>query len=194
VCEEDWIELAEGVQAIFRNNLFRIWGKFSPLAPAPDPAAPESRGSVSVRRFAQKGRVTDCLTTEQPQCDQLLQYRASFVPASFIQRINQVNKRRSIMGKYLMIWTLNQALTPVDSKERGGGYQLLMTAVKQDIAKGLTKDWGNFVGEGSGYCVVEGSEVEINKMVQQYAPYVMFKTHPVASVEQVDEMLKSLSG
>ena len=42
--------------------------------------------------------------------------------------------------------------------------------------------------------IVEGSEMEINKMVQQYAPYVKFKTHPVASVEQVDEVVKSLTG
>lgn len=98
------------------------------------------------------------------------------------------------MGKYLMIWELNLALIPVNPKERGAGYELLMAMVKQDMERGLSKDWGNFVGEGSGYCVVEGTEVEINKMVQQYAPYVRFKTHPVASVKQVDEVIKSLTG
>ena len=97
------------------------------------------------------------------------------------------------MGKYLMLWNLNEANIPADPKERGAGYEMLMAIVKQDIERGLTKDWGNFVGEGSGYCVVEGSEVEINKMVQQYSPYVRFKTHPVVSVEQVDEVIKSLS-
>ncbi|MFH2219222.1 MAG: DUF3303 family protein [Pseudomonadota bacterium] len=98
------------------------------------------------------------------------------------------------MGKYLMIWELNLALIPVNPKERGAGYELLMAMVKQDMERGLSKDWGNFVGEGSGYCVVEGTEVEINKMVQQYAPYVRFKTHPVASVKQVSEVIKSLTG
>lgn len=98
------------------------------------------------------------------------------------------------MGKYLMIWNLNLALTPVNPKERGAGFESLMSMVKQDIEKGLSKDWGNFVGEGSGYCIVEGSEVEINKMVQQYAPYATFKTHPVASLEQVEEVIKSMTG
>lgn len=98
------------------------------------------------------------------------------------------------MGKYLMIWELNYSLVPVDAKERAAGYEMLLTLVKQDFEKGLAKDWGNFVGEGSGYCIAEGSEVEINKMVQQYSPYVNFKTHPVASVEQVDEVIKSLAG
>ena len=98
------------------------------------------------------------------------------------------------MGKYLMIWDLNLALIPADPKERGAAYDLLLSMVKQDIEKGLSKDWGNFVGEGSGYCIAEGSEVEINKMVQQYAPYVTFKTHPVVSLEQVDEVIKSMTG
>ena len=98
------------------------------------------------------------------------------------------------MGKYLMIWELNLELTPVDPKERAAGYELLIGMVEQDIEKGITKDWGNFVGEGSGYSVVEGTEVDINKMVQQYAPYVRFKTHPVASLDQVEEVIKSMSG
>lgn len=98
------------------------------------------------------------------------------------------------MGKYLMIWDLNLEHTPVDSKERGAGYELLVAMIKQDMERGLTKDWGNFVGEGSGYTVVEGSEMEINKMVQQYTPYVRFQTHPVISLEQVEEVIKSMAG
>ena len=98
------------------------------------------------------------------------------------------------MGKYLMIWKLNPALTSVDAKERKDSYALLSAVVKQDIESGLTKDWGMFVGEGSGYCVVEGSEVEINKMTEQYGPYASFKTHPIISMEQVDEVINSLAG
>lgn len=96
------------------------------------------------------------------------------------------------MAKYLMIWRLNSALIPVDPKERGTGYKGLMQFVKQDIERGLVKDWGGFVGERKGYIIVEGTEVEINKMVQQYSPFVEFKTHPVASVEHLDEVIRSL--
>lgn len=92
-----------------------------------------------------------------------------------------------------MIWELNYEHIPVDPKERGAGYEMLLAMVKQDIEGGMTKDWGNFVGEASGYNVVEGSEVDINKMVQQYSPFVRFKTHPVVSVEQVEEVIKSLT-
>lgn len=98
------------------------------------------------------------------------------------------------MGKYLMIWELNVDHTPVDPKERGAGYELLIAMVKQDKKRGLTKYWGNFVGEGSGFTIVEGSEVDINKMVQQYTPYVKFKTHPFVTLEQAAEVIASLSG
>jgi len=48
------------------------------------------------------------------------------------------------MGKYLMIWDLNLALTPVDLKERGAGFELLLSMVKQDIEKGLSKEANSF--------------------------------------------------
>ncbi len=96
------------------------------------------------------------------------------------------------MGKYLLFWELNRSLIPVDPQERGQGFALLMSVVQQDIDKGLTKDWGCFVAEGNGYCVVEGSEVDIAKMVQQYSPYCEFSSHAVASLDQMNEMIQSL--
>jgi len=98
------------------------------------------------------------------------------------------------MAKYLMLWEMDNARTPVDPKERGAGYQLLVAMVKQDIQKGVMKDWGGFVGELDGYAIVEGTEVEIGNTIQQYIPFVTFKTRAVASVSQVEEVLKALSG
>ena len=86
------------------------------------------------------------------------------------------------MGKYLMLWEIDTTKIPVSPKERGGGWNLLMGMVKQDIKKGLNKDWGAFVGEINGYAVLEGTEVEIMSQVQQYAPFVRFEIHPIGSV------------
>jgi hypothetical protein len=97
------------------------------------------------------------------------------------------------MGKYLMLWEIDTTKIPLSPKERGGGWNLLMGMVKQDIKKGLNKDWGAFVGEINGYAVLEGTEVEIMNALQQYVPFVHFKVHPVASVSQVDEMIKALT-
>jgi hypothetical protein len=96
------------------------------------------------------------------------------------------------MGKYLVLWEIDTTKIPVSPKERGTGWSALMGMVKQDIKKGLTKDWGAFVGELSGYAVNEGSELEIMNGLQQYSPFVHFKVHPIASVSQVEEMIKAL--
>lgn len=96
------------------------------------------------------------------------------------------------MAKYLMLWELNRSLIPTDPQERAQGFSLLMALTQQDIEKGLTKDWGCFVGEGDGYCIVEGDEIEVSKMIQQYSPYCQFSTHPIASFDQMNEVIQSL--
>ena len=68
-----------------------------------------------------------------------------------------------------------------------------MAMVRQDLEKGFVKEWGAFVGETKGFDVIEGTEVEVMNVMQQYVPYVTFKVHPVASVSQVDEMLEAMS-
>ena len=98
------------------------------------------------------------------------------------------------MGRYLVLWEVDQSRVPVDAKERGGAWSLLMAMVKQDIKGGKLKDFGAFVGEINGYSVCEGTEVEVGSMLAQYAPYVSFKVHPATSVNQSDEIVKSLSG
>jgi len=98
------------------------------------------------------------------------------------------------MGRYLLLWDLNLSLVPIDPKDREGGYKLLMGLVRQDLERGMTADWGCFVGEESGYCIVEGSEVDVMNMVQQYSPYVIFQSHPIATEAQVNEMIKAMSG
>lgn len=97
------------------------------------------------------------------------------------------------MGKYLMLWEFDRTRIPVDLKERGVGFNMLLEMVKQDIKKSLIKDWGVFPGEFAGYTVVEGIEVEIMKFVQQYTPFVYFKVHPIGSVAQVEEMIKAMT-
>jgi len=49
------------------------------------------------------------------------------------------------MGKYLLLWEVDRARIPIDPKERGAGWSLLMAMVRQDIEKGISKDWGAFV-------------------------------------------------
>lgn len=97
------------------------------------------------------------------------------------------------MAKYLVLWEVDQTKVPIAPQERGAGWSALMNMVKQDIEKGISKDWGAFVGELNGYAIAEGTELEVMNMLQQYVPFVLFEVHPIASVSQVDEMVKALS-
>jgi hypothetical protein len=98
------------------------------------------------------------------------------------------------MGKYLVLWEVDQTKIPIDPKERAGGWSLLMAMIRQDIEKGITKEWGAFVGETTGYAIHEGTELEVMNALAQYVPFCSFKVHPVATESQVNEMIKALSG
>jgi hypothetical protein len=104
-----------------------------------------------------------------------------------------MNKGGKAMGRYLILWDFDRTRIPVNLKERGVGLNMLVELVKQDIKKGLIKDWGVFPGEFAGYSVVEATEVELMIFIQQYTPFVYFKVHPIGSVAQVDEMIKSMT-
>ena len=96
------------------------------------------------------------------------------------------------MGKYLILWKLDQSRIPVDPQARGAAWKLFIEMIKQDLATGPSKDWGAFVGESSGYAINEGTEVEIAATLQQYVPFVEYRVHPIASVSQVEELIQTL--
>ncbi len=96
------------------------------------------------------------------------------------------------MARYLLLWEVAEDKVPIDPKERGAAWGMLLALVEADLKKGVLKDWGGFVGELGGYCVAEGTEVEIGTMVQQYTPFVLFQTHPVASLGQVQQLTAAL--
>jgi hypothetical protein len=98
------------------------------------------------------------------------------------------------MGKYLALWEIAGSRVPVDAKDRGAAWGFMLEMIKQDLKSGKLKDWGAFVGETNGYGIAEGTEVEMGNMNMRYAPYVNFKVHPIASLDQVGEVLKSMSG
>ena len=98
------------------------------------------------------------------------------------------------MARYLYLWEIDHTRIPVDPKERGNTWSLLLDVVRKDMEKGITKDWGAFVGETNGYFVLEGNEVEIGLTIQQYVPYVSFKGFPIATLDEVDKVVMALSG
>ncbi len=98
------------------------------------------------------------------------------------------------MGRYLALWEIDSSRSSVDTKEMADAMSLLAELVKQNIKSGITKDYGVFVGETNGYSIMEGTEVEVASVCAQYAPYVRFKIHAVASLAQISEVIKKMSG
>jgi len=98
------------------------------------------------------------------------------------------------MAKYLVLWELNLDKMPDDPKTRGEGWTMMLQMIKQDLEAGIDTDWGCFVGETQGYTVSESDPVELMKLLQRFAPFVLFEVRQVLSVDDVMEVAKALSG
>ena len=48
-------------------------------------------------------------------------------------------KEAKTMGKYLILWEMDETKVPSSRQERGAGWSAFMDMVKQDIKKGMTK-------------------------------------------------------
>jgi hypothetical protein len=97
------------------------------------------------------------------------------------------------MGRYLVLWEMDQTKVPISPQERGTGWAALTDIIREDMKKGITKDFGTFVGELRGYSVMEGTEAEIGNSLQQFVPFAIFNVHAVASLEQTNELIKALT-
>jgi len=98
------------------------------------------------------------------------------------------------MGKYLVLWEVDKSRLPISPKERGAGWGVLMKSVGESLKEGgIAKSWGAFVGETRGYVVWEASELEVLIETQKYTPWITFETHPIATADQVNEMIKELT-
>ena len=97
------------------------------------------------------------------------------------------------MSKYLMLWEIDTSKLPISREERAAAWKPMVEMVKEGIKEGRIKDWGTFVGELSGYSIAEGTEEEIGYFNQQWVPFVNFKTHPIASVDDVAKVIERLS-
>jgi hypothetical protein len=97
------------------------------------------------------------------------------------------------MGKYFMIWKIDENKVPISREERAAAWKPMIDMVKQGIEDGRIKEWGAFVGDMKGYSIAEGTEVEIASFNQNWVPFVSFEVHPVATVSDVEEMINNLA-
>ena len=99
------------------------------------------------------------------------------------------------MSKYMVLWRVDEARTPINPQERKNLWLGFQASVKLGLKAGLFKDWGSFAGEmdgNHGYAIAEGNEVEIAKELQKYVPFAAFKVVPILSLAQNEEVAKSI--
>lgn len=93
------------------------------------------------------------------------------------------------MARYLAIWEAG-------GTERATGRNLsrwggLMGSVEQDMTKGAVRDFGFFAGAQNGFAIFEGTKGEVERTIQQYAPYLSFTVYPLASAEETEQVVKA---
>ena len=97
------------------------------------------------------------------------------------------------MPKYFMTWEVDPTRVPIDLKERGGLWGGMVEIVKQEIKDGITTEWGCFVGESKGYSVGEQSAIDLAKTLQQFYPFVTFEVHQVMTIDEMAEVIQSMT-
>ena len=98
------------------------------------------------------------------------------------------------MPKFINLWELDNSKMPTDPNEREALIGKLREMTKKMLDEGQITDWGIFAGGGAGYGIAEGTAADVLKRTMQFAPYVKFHAHPVLSIDEMGEVMKSLRG
>jgi len=98
------------------------------------------------------------------------------------------------MPKFLNLWEVDNSKMPTDPNERAAllGKQIEMT--KKMLDEGQITDWGIFAGGGAGYAIGEGTEADMLKRTMSFMPLIKSHIHPVVSIDEVAEVMKSMMG
>ncbi len=97
------------------------------------------------------------------------------------------------MGRYLVLWEGDESKIPIDAAERQAGWLGAIELSKQYIKDGLIKEWECFAGQPNGFFIAEGTEEEILKITINFMPFFRFKTTLLASIDQVEAVIKTIA-
>lgn len=89
------------------------------------------------------------------------------------------------MARYLLRWELDNTRIPEDLAARKAQHRGFQDIVRQQMKGGEISDWGAYVGERNGFCLIEGSAEDVHKLTSRWIPWVLFEVREVLSLEQV---------
>ncbi len=96
------------------------------------------------------------------------------------------------MPKLFNLWEMDMSRMPTDPNERMAILRKLMEITKQYLKENPGSEWGAFIGENKGYSMGAKSWQNLTKITQMLAPYVRCKIYQAISVDEVEELFKSL--
>ena len=92
----------------------------------------------------------------------------------------------------LMLWEVDDSLTPQDQEERFKQMMSNLESVKAAVDSGNLKMWGMSPGGGYGYAIAEADGKEMLAMCSQDMPQIKFKVKPMLSIDEVIDVMKGM--
>ena len=90
------------------------------------------------------------------------------------------------MARYLAIWEADELTMAADTTQRATRWGSLMDNVEQDMKQGAVKDFGFFAGAPNGFAIFEGTEAEVEQVIQHYGPLLSCTVYPLSSSKQTE--------
>ena len=93
------------------------------------------------------------------------------------------------MTKFHIEWKQSSKI-PEDPVKLAKLYLSHMEQVKADLKSGKLTDFGQYSNGSSGYCLIEGTEIDVFTTLMKWLPYVEFDVKPIVNVDQTIEAIK----
>jgi hypothetical protein len=90
------------------------------------------------------------------------------------------------MARYLAIWEADDSTRAADTTQRASGWGSLMDSMEQDMKQGAVKDFGFFAGAPNGFAIFEGTEAEVEQVIQRYGPLLSCTVYPLSSSKHTE--------
>ena len=94
------------------------------------------------------------------------------------------------MARYLAIWEADDLTMAADTTQRATRWGSLMDNVEQDMKQGAVKDFGFFAGAPNGFAIFEGTEAEVEQVIQHYGPLLSCTVYPLSSSKQAEPVIE----
>jgi len=96
------------------------------------------------------------------------------------------------MARYVMLWEYNTDYCPTEKEEKVNQWLMLTEAVKELLKNGVIQEWAHYAGEPAGLIIIEGNEADVLRVADSYLPYIKWTVKSLLTIEQCEQVWKSL--